>query len=305
MTLGEAAVARLEADDAGEVAEQALPRIGLLERLLRGGGEVIEVLLEDGVDQRVLGREAPVERAHPDACAAGDLLDAGIEPELGEGGPGGGEDPVAILARVAPERPGVRRRISGARDPLMIGWAGCKHKAQREPRLRLPRAPALVLAVLAVAAAGFAMLQSLVVPALPSLQQDLDTTPTGVTWIFTTYLLAASVATPIAGRLGDMFGKKRVLVVVLAGLAAGTLLAALATTLPVMIARPHDPGPRRRHLPARVRDHPRRVPARARSRAGSRSSPACSASAAASGSSSPARSSRTSTTTGCSGSRSS
>ena len=105
--------------------------------------------------------------------------------------------------------------------------------------LSAPRAtsrPGLVLAVLAVAAAGFAMLQSLVVPALPSLQQDLDTTPTGVTWIFTTYLLAASVATPIAGRLGDMFGKKRVLVLVLAGLAAGTLLAALATTLPVMIA---------------------------------------------------------------------
>lgn len=79
------------------------------------------------------------------------------------------------------------------------------------------------------------MLQSLVVPALPTLQQELHTTPTGVTWIFTAYLLAASVATPIAGRLGDMFGKKRTLVVVLAGLGGGTLLAALATTLPVMI----------------------------------------------------------------------
>ena len=79
------------------------------------------------------------------------------------------------------------------------------------------------------------MLQSLVVPALPVLQQDLHTTPTGVTWIFTAYLLAASVATPIAGRLGDMFGKKRTLVVVLGGLAVGTLIAALATTLPVMI----------------------------------------------------------------------
>jgi len=79
------------------------------------------------------------------------------------------------------------------------------------------------------------MLQSLVVPALPTLQHDLNTTPTGVTWIFTAYLLAASVATPIAGRLGDMFGKKRTLVVVLAGLGGGTLLAALATTLPVMI----------------------------------------------------------------------
>ena len=95
--------------------------------------------------------------------------------------------------------------------------------------------PGPLLAVLALGGIAYAMLQSLVVPALPTLQSDLHTTPTGVTWIFTAYLLAASVATPIAGRLGDMFGKKRTLVVVLAGLGAGTLLAALATTLPVMI----------------------------------------------------------------------
>ena len=92
-----------------------------------------------------------------------------------------------------------------------------------------------ILAVLAFGGGAYAMLQSLVVPALPILQRDLNTTPSGVAWVFTAYLLAASVATPIAGRIGDMFGKKRTLVVVLAGLAAGTLLAALATTLPVMI----------------------------------------------------------------------
>jgi len=95
--------------------------------------------------------------------------------------------------------------------------------------------PGLLLAVLALAGGAFTMLQSLVVPALPTLQQELDTTPAGVTWIFTAYLLSASVATPIAGRLGDMFGKKRTLVVVLAAICGGTLLAALATTLPVLI----------------------------------------------------------------------
>lgn len=89
--------------------------------------------------------------------------------------------------------------------------------------------------MLALGGGAYAMLQSLVVPALPTLQREFHTTPTGVTWIFTAYLLAASVATPVAGRIGDMFGKKRTLVVVLAGLAGGTLLAALATTLPVMI----------------------------------------------------------------------
>ena len=54
--------------------------------------------------------------------------------------------------------------------------------------------------------------------------------------MFTAYLLAASVVTPIAGRLGDMFGKKRVLVFALGGLAVGSALGGLATTLPVMIA---------------------------------------------------------------------
>jgi EmrB/QacA subfamily drug resistance transporter len=95
--------------------------------------------------------------------------------------------------------------------------------------------PGLLLSVLALGGGAYAMMQSLVVPALPVLQTDLHTSPTGVAWIFTAYLLAASVATPIAGRLGDMFGKKRTLVVVLAGMGIGTLVAALATTLPLMI----------------------------------------------------------------------
>jgi len=96
--------------------------------------------------------------------------------------------------------------------------------------------PRLILAVLALGGAAYALLQSLVVPALPVLQRDLHTSTSGVAWVFTAYLLAASVVTPIAGRLGDMFGKKRVLVIALAGLAAGSLLAAVATSLTVMIA---------------------------------------------------------------------
>jgi EmrB/QacA subfamily drug resistance transporter len=100
------------------------------------------------------------------------------------------------------------------------------------PRSSRPR---LILAVLALGGAAYALLQSLVVPALPVLQRDLHTSTSGVAWVFTAYLLAASVVTPIAGRLGDMFGKKRVLVVALAGLAAGSLLAAVAASLTLMI----------------------------------------------------------------------
>src|ERR1700719_708674 len=95
--------------------------------------------------------------------------------------------------------------------------------------------PGVILAVLSLGGAGYALLQSLVVPALPVLQHDLHTSTAGVAWVFTAYLLAASVVTPIAGRLGDMFGKKRVLVIALWGLAAGSLLAAVVQTLPLMI----------------------------------------------------------------------
>ncbi len=93
----------------------------------------------------------------------------------------------------------------------------------------------VTFALLASAAAAYALLQSLVAPALLEIQQDLGTSTAGVAWVLTAYLLSASVVTPIAGRFGDMFGKKRVLVIVLVVLAVGTAVAAVATTLPVMV----------------------------------------------------------------------
>jgi EmrB/QacA subfamily drug resistance transporter len=94
----------------------------------------------------------------------------------------------------------------------------------------------VTFAVLSASAVSYALLQSLVAPALPTIQQDLHTTPSGAAWILTAFLLSASVVTPIAGRLGDMFGKKRTLVAVLVMLAVGTVVAGLATSIDVMIA---------------------------------------------------------------------
>jgi EmrB/QacA subfamily drug resistance transporter len=98
------------------------------------------------------------------------------------------------------------------------------------------RNPSITLAVLALGGVAFALLQSLVAPALPDIQSELDTTPAAVAWVLTGYLLSASVATPIVGRLGDMFGKERVLLIVLVILSAGTALAAVASSIGVLIA---------------------------------------------------------------------
>jgi EmrB/QacA subfamily drug resistance transporter len=93
----------------------------------------------------------------------------------------------------------------------------------------------LTFAVLVLAGCTFALLQSLVAPALPQIQHDLHTTPTAVAWVLTAYLLSASVLTPIIGRVGDMFGKEHTLVASLVVLGAGTLVAALATSIEALI----------------------------------------------------------------------
>ncbi|TCO48373.1 EmrB/QacA subfamily drug resistance transporter [Kribbella antiqua] len=95
--------------------------------------------------------------------------------------------------------------------------------------------PRLTLAVLATVVAAFAMLQSLVSPALPVIQRELGTTPGAVTWVFTALLLSVSVSTPLLGRIGDMVGKERTLLVALAALAVGCLIAALAPNVGVLI----------------------------------------------------------------------
>jgi MFS family permease len=73
--------------------------------------------------------------------------------------------------------------------------------------------------VLLLGVSAFALLQSLVIPALPTIQASLHTSQNTVTWVLTAYLLSASIFTPIIGRVGDMVGKERMLVVTLSGLA--------------------------------------------------------------------------------------
>jgi EmrB/QacA subfamily drug resistance transporter len=93
----------------------------------------------------------------------------------------------------------------------------------------------VTFALLASAGISYALLQSLVAPALPDLQHALGTSVSSISWVLTAYLLSASIATPMIGRLGDMYGKERLLVVVLVVLCLGTVVTALATSLSVMI----------------------------------------------------------------------
>src|SRR3954470_14327816 len=95
--------------------------------------------------------------------------------------------------------------------------------------------PRLVLTVLAASTASFSMLQSLVTPVLPTIQHDLGTTASAVTWILIAWLLSAVAATPMLGRVGVILGKERTLVVSLAAIAVGSLIAAVAPSLTLVL----------------------------------------------------------------------
>ena len=103
---------------------------------------------------------------------------------------------------------------------------------------------------LAGAALAYSLAQTMVIPALPELQAEFHADPADATWLLTAFLLTSSVATPLLGRLGDMHGKERWLLISLAIFGVGSLIA------------------RRRRLAGRA--HRRARPCRARAARSSR-----------------------------------
>ncbi|MEV5361329.1 MFS transporter [Streptomyces cellulosae] len=98
------------------------------------------------------------------------------------------------------------------------------------------RAGAAVVPVLAFAGIVVAVMQTLLVPVIKDLPRLLDTAPADATWVVTSTLLSGAVATPIMGRLGDLFGKRRMLVASLSVMVVGALVSAFTSDLLVMIA---------------------------------------------------------------------
>ena len=90
--------------------------------------------------------------------------------------------------------------------------------------------------MLALAALDLGLEAGVVVPALPVLAQHYHASVIGVGWLVTGFLLASAVATPLAGRVGDMYGKRRMLLVSLAAFACGSLVCAVTDSIAVAIA---------------------------------------------------------------------
>ena len=93
----------------------------------------------------------------------------------------------------------------------------------------------LTFLLLAAGAAAISMTQSLLNPVLSTLQQELDTTQNAVSWVLIAFLLAGAVATPILGRVGDMIGKVRTLLLALTAMIVGNLVSGFAPNIETLV----------------------------------------------------------------------
>lgn len=103
------------------------------------------------------------------------------------------------------------------------------------PDPRTSKAGKGIVPVLAFAGITVAVMQTLLVPVIKDLPTLLHTDPSNATWVMTATLLAGAISTPIMGRLGDLNGKRRMLLASLAVMVVGSLICAFTDDLVIMI----------------------------------------------------------------------
>ncbi|MFB7893941.1 MFS transporter [Microbacterium sp. NPDC056044] len=99
----------------------------------------------------------------------------------------------------------------------------------------VPFTPRAAFAAIALSVASLALLQNLVIPVIPLIAADFGVTADAASWTNTSWLIAAAVATPLLGRIGDLRGRRNTFLAVLAVVAIGDVVASFAPNLEVLI----------------------------------------------------------------------
>lgn len=97
------------------------------------------------------------------------------------------------------------------------------------------RGAVTLVATLSTAAFSHGLMQAFLNPLLPTLGVTFDVDQSAVSWLVAGFLLASSIAMPIAGRLGDMYGRARVLRIVIVTFLCGAVLAVLAESFALLL----------------------------------------------------------------------
>jgi MFS family permease len=100
---------------------------------------------------------------------------------------------------------------------------------------KITRSPWLVLAILSCVGMMAMFADTMILPAIPDFIKDFRITYNASSWILTSFLITGAVMTPIAGRLSDMYGKKKMLIIIVGIYTIGISVAAISTNFTVLI----------------------------------------------------------------------
>src|SRR3954451_13210455 len=106
-----------------------------------------------------------------------------------------------------------------------------QQETPQAPTARLAR-HGVMLAVIMIIVITFCMAQTLLIPAIPTIEREFDVPASTAAWILTSFMLTSVVCTPLFGRLGDIHGKQRVMVILLWVFTAGCLICAIGDSIP-------------------------------------------------------------------------
>ncbi|NKU60945.1 MFS transporter [Rhodococcus hoagii] len=92
-----------------------------------------------------------------------------------------------------------------------------------------------MIAVLAICGTVMTLQQTMILPVLPALSRIVGVSAGSASWLVTATLVTGAVVTPLIGRLADMFGKKRMIMLTLAVVVVGSAMGGLFTALPALV----------------------------------------------------------------------
>lgn len=122
-----------------------------------------------------------------------------------------------------------------ARNGGLSAREDSKLKTSSASRVAIPRTAWKLLIILSSIATMVMYAETMLIPAIPDLINDFNVSYGTSSWILTTYLISGAVATPIAGKLSDVYGKKKVLLAVMLIYAIGVSFAGFASNIYMLL----------------------------------------------------------------------
>src|SRR5919205_922365 len=101
--------------------------------------------------------------------------------------------------------------------------------------VKIPRYAWKVLAILSCIATMVMYAETMLIPAIPDLIKEFHVSYSMSSWILTAYLISGAVMTPIAGKLSDIYGRKKILLIIMAIYAGGVITGGFALNIYTLI----------------------------------------------------------------------